>query len=115
MRSWWPVEPLKWSKMRKLCVVFFALWLCLFAGADPFSGAWTLNLSKSTLPPPHPRSQVVHIKANQKAIQIRQQIVNENGHVISVTVKAKFDGKDHLLSARRSQIRSHTRESTSAP
>lgn len=84
--------------LRNLGAVFLALPLCLMAAADPFSGAWTLNLSKSKLPPPLPHSQIVHIKANREGVEIREEIVNEAGHRMRVTVRAKFDGKDYPVS-----------------
>jgi hypothetical protein len=93
------VEPLKWDEMlRNMGAVFFALPLCLIAAADPFTGAWTLNLLESKLPPPLPRSQIVHIKANRTGIHVREEIVNEDGQPMTVTVKAKFDGKDYPAS-----------------
>ena len=83
---------------RNVSAVFLALPLCLIAAADPFSGAWTLNLLKSKLPPPLPRSQIVHIKANRTGIHVREEVVNEDGRSMTVTVKAKFDGKDYPVS-----------------
>ena len=67
------------------------------AGADPFSGTWVLNLSKSKLPPPLPRSQTSSIEANSKSIRIRELIVNDKGEQMSITVDAKFDGKDYPI------------------
>jgi len=74
--------------------------IALFAGlaaADPFSGTWVLNLSKSTLPPPPPQSQTSHIKASSKSIRIRELIVNDKGKQMSIAVDAKFDGKDYPI------------------
>lgn len=67
------------------------------AGADPFSGTWVLNLSKSKLPPPLPQSQTSYIEANSKSIRIRELIVNDKGEQMSITVDAKFDGKDYPI------------------
>jgi hypothetical protein len=101
--------------MRKVAALLLALPLWLVAAADPFSGAWTLNLSKSNLPPPLPRSQMVHIQAHRNGIEIREEVVNEDGHPMIVTVRAKFDGKDYPVSGspfadsvRYQRIDSHT-------
>jgi len=67
------------------------------AGADPFSGTWVLNLSKSKLPPPLPQRQTSSIEANSKGIRIRELIVNDKGEQMSITVDAKFDGKDYPI------------------
>ena len=67
------------------------------AGADPFSGTWVLNLSKSKLPPPLPQSQTSYIEANSNSIRIRELIVNDKGEQMSITVDAKFDGKDYPI------------------
>ncbi|MGA2772533.1 MAG: hypothetical protein ABSG26_17115 [Bryobacteraceae bacterium] len=74
-----------------LCTLSF----CLFAAGDPFSGAWKLNPSKSKLPPPLPRSQTVRIKADSRSIRIREEVVDEKGKRLTVTVNARFDGKDY--------------------
>jgi len=72
-----------------------ALSFCMFAAGDPFSGAWRLNLSKSELPPPIPRSQTVRIKASSRSIRIREEIVDAAGKRMTITVNARFDGKDY--------------------
>jgi hypothetical protein len=77
--------------------VFCTLSFCLFAAGDPFSGTWKLNPSKSKLPPPIPRSQTVRIQAGSRSIRIREEIVDEKGKRLTVTVNARFDGKDYLI------------------
>jgi hypothetical protein len=67
------------------------------AGADPFTGTWVLNLSKSKLPPPLPQSQTSSIEANSNGIRIRELIVSDKGERMSITVDAKFDGKDYPI------------------
>jgi len=74
-----------------------ALSFCVFAAGDPFSGTWKLNPSKSKLPLPMPRSQTVHIKAGSRSIRIREEVVEEDGKRLTVTVKARFDGKDYAV------------------
>jgi len=75
--------------------------LLLFAGltsADPFSGTWVLNLSKSKLPPPLPWTQTSFIDADSTGIRIHELIVEQDGKQVDVTVDAKFDGKDYAIS-----------------
>jgi hypothetical protein len=76
-----------------LCTISF----CLFAAGDPFSGVWKLNLSQSKLPPPTPQSQTVRIEADAGSIRIREEIVSEKGERVTVTLEAKFDGKDYAV------------------
>ena len=77
-----------------LCTIVL---LAGLACADPFSGTWVLNLAKSKLPPPPPKSQTSYIKADSKGIRIRELIVNDDGKQMSITVDAKFDGKDYPI------------------
>ena len=72
---------------------WLALWL--FVAGDPFTGFWKLNLSKSKLPPPLPQSQTTRIEANAGGIDIVEEIVSDKGERTTVTVSAKFDGKDY--------------------
>jgi len=82
-------------KMRAiLCSLTF---MAALASADPFSGTWVLNLSKSRLPPPLPRKQISYIEANSTSIRIREQIVNDKGEEMNIIVDAKFDGKDYPI------------------
>jgi hypothetical protein len=65
----------------------------LVAGRDdPFSGLWTLNVEKSDTRLPAP--QIVRINAAGKAIQVREEEVNQNGARTTVTIAADFNGKD---------------------
>ncbi len=80
----------------KIAAALCAISCSLFA-ADPFSGVWTLNLTKSKLPPPVPQSQTVHIKADAGSIRVREEIVSDKGERLTVTVDAKFDGKDYPI------------------
>ncbi len=79
----------------KTVAALCALSFCLFAAGDPFSGSWKLNPSRSKLPPPIPRSQTVRIKAGSRSIRIREEVVDEKGKRLTITVNARFDGKDY--------------------
>jgi len=68
----------------------------LFA-ADPFSGFWRLDLAKSKLPPPLPRSQTSRIDVEGDGIHIREVIENDKGGQITITVDARFDGRDYPI------------------
>ncbi|MBZ5538099.1 MAG: hypothetical protein LAO31_19275 [Acidobacteriia bacterium] len=81
----------------KLAVVLCCVSLCVFAAEDPFSGQWKLNPSKSKLPPPLPQSQVSYIEADATHIQVREEIINDKGERMTITVDAKFDGKDYPI------------------
>jgi hypothetical protein len=68
----------------------------LFA-ADPFSGFWRLNLAKSKLPPPLPRSQTSRINVDGDSIHIHEEIENDKGERMTITVEARFDGRDYPI------------------
>lgn len=65
------------------------------AAQDPFTGTWKLNLAKSHLQPPIPRSLVTHIQCDDKGVSIREEIVDADGKPQTATGKAGFDGKDY--------------------
>ena len=67
------------------------------AADDPFTGTWKLNLAKSKLQPPLPKSQTVTIQVSGNAIRVREEVVAEDGQTMVVTVDAKFDGKDYPI------------------
>ncbi|MBZ5555216.1 MAG: hypothetical protein LAO21_21095 [Acidobacteriia bacterium] len=81
----------------KLAVVLCCVSFCLFAAADPFSGQWKLNPSKSKLPPPLPQSQVSFIEADATHIRVREEIINDKGEHMTITVDARFDGKEYPI------------------
>lgn len=71
--------------------------LLLMLAADPFSGVWKLNLAKSKLPPPAPQSQTVRSEADAGGIRVREEVVNDKGERLNVSVDARFDGKDYAV------------------
>ena len=72
-----------------------AIAAALLAADDPFSGVWRLNIAKSKIAPPVPRSHTSTIDADAEGVRVREEIVNENGEQVTVTFEAKFDGKDY--------------------
>ena len=66
----------------------------LFAG-DPFYGTWVLNLSKSKMSPPAPKSLIVHLVVDSVNLEVTEVLVNNSGESQTIHGKAKFDGKDY--------------------
>jgi hypothetical protein len=62
---------------------------------DPFSGTWVLNLSKSKIPPPSPKSQIVEILVDGPSIQVTEELVTASGESMTISTNARFDGKDY--------------------
>jgi hypothetical protein len=69
----------------------------LATAPDPFTGTWQLNLAKSKLSPPVPRSVVSYIECGGKSASVREDIVDATGQRQTATVKAAFDGKDYPI------------------
>ncbi len=69
----------------------------LVAAGDPFTGTWKLNLTKSELPPPLPRSVIVYIECDGQSISIREETEDQDGQRHTANIKARFDGKEYPL------------------
>jgi hypothetical protein len=65
--------------------------------ADPFSGAWRFNAQLSKLSTQSPISWIQEIVANFDEVRVRENIVRTDGSKTVVSVRAKFDGKDHPI------------------
>jgi hypothetical protein len=65
--------------------------------ADPFAGVWKLNLEKSALAPPAPRSVVGHIECDGRTISERVEVIDAEGRASTASVKAAFDGQFYPL------------------
>ncbi|HTS29095.1 MAG TPA: hypothetical protein VMH81_24655 [Bryobacteraceae bacterium] len=76
-----------------LAAAIFSMALGVIATEDPFTGNWRLNLAKSSLPPPLPRSQTGRIEVQGESIQIREDVLYEDGKTLHIAVDAKFDGE----------------------
>ncbi len=83
---------------RKAVVAILMFFGCVLAAGDPFSGTWVLNLSQSKLPPPIPKSQIAHVVVDASGIQITEELVIGAGERMTISVKARFDGKDYPIS-----------------
>jgi len=65
------------------------------SGGESFHGTWALNVSRSRLNVPAPRSQVVRIAVRMKDVRMEQRIVNDRGERLFIAVDARFDGRDY--------------------
>jgi len=86
--------------MKKAMLVLAVFGLVSLAwAADPFTGTWVLNLSKSNIPPPFTaaKSQIVHLAINDSDFEISEEVVTESDEKLTIHAKAKFDGKDYPI------------------
>ncbi len=79
----------------KLLFVIWALSLAVFAAESPFSGTWKLNLAKSKLPPPAPQSDIAKVDADDNGLKLLEDITDDKGQPLKISVETKFDGKDY--------------------
>jgi hypothetical protein len=81
--------------LRALLVLFVVSLGVLAAADSPFSGTWTLNLSKSKMTPPLPQSDTAHVNADDNGIKLTDDSIDDKGQSMKVSYEAKFDGKDY--------------------
>jgi hypothetical protein len=81
----------------KAILVAVMLWAPMLFAGDPFSGTWVLNLSKSQIPPPAPKSQIARVIVDSSGIEITEELVGNSGKQLNIHTKAKFDGKDYPI------------------
>src|ERR1700730_9966755 len=79
----------------KMSAVVLAMSLSLFAAESPFSGTWKLNLAKSKMTPPVPKSDVAVVDADENGLKLNEDIVTDKGESLKISYEAKFDGKDY--------------------
>lgn len=65
---------------------------------DPFTGSWTFLAERSKLSTPPPRSWIQHIEASLDRLSVREEIVASNGVAITISVRARFDGREYAVS-----------------
>jgi len=75
-------------------IVPLAVTACRSSGGA-FRGTWRLDASRSQLNVPAPQSQVVRITVQGQDVRMEQEIVNDRGERLFITVAARFDGKDY--------------------
>jgi len=63
--------------------------------ADPFTGTWHCNLAQSKFSTPAPQSWTQYITASATDISVREEVSRPGDAPATVSVNAKFDGKDY--------------------
>lgn len=72
-----------------------ALFLLLFAGADPFVGTWHLNLMRSKWANGQPpKQQIVHMEETPQGVRYSSETINTDGTTTTSWYTAKYDGKE---------------------
>jgi hypothetical protein len=79
----------------KMSAVILAMSLRLFAADSPFSGTWKLNLAKSKMTPPLPKSDIAVVDADDSGVKLTEDLIDDKGQTLKISWEAKFDGKDY--------------------
>jgi len=79
----------------KVLAVVLVMSLTLFAAESPFSGTWKLNLAKSKMTPPVPKSDIAVVDAEENGLKLNQDVITDKGESLKISYEAKFDGKDY--------------------
>jgi len=79
----------------KVLAVVLVMSISLFAADSPFSGTWKLNLAKSKMTPPVPKSDIAVVDADEKGLKLNEDVVTDKGESLKISYEAKFDGKDY--------------------
>jgi hypothetical protein len=82
-------------RLLKVSAVVLAMSLSLFAAESPFSGTWKLNLAKSKMPPPVPKSDIAVVVADENGVKLTEEVIDDKGQPLKISWEAKFDGKDY--------------------
>ena len=82
-------------RLLKMSAVVLAMSLSLFAAESPFSGTWKLNLAKSKMSPPLPKSDIAVVDADENGVKLTEDIIDDKGQALKISWEAKFDGKDY--------------------
>jgi len=78
-----------------MLAVVLAMSLSLFAAESPFSGTWKLNLAKSKMTPPVPKSDIAVVDADENGLKLNEDVITDKGESLKISYEAKFDGKDY--------------------
>jgi hypothetical protein len=79
----------------KVLTVVLIMSLSLFAAESPFSGTWKLNLAKSKMTPPVPKSDIAVVDADENGLKLSEDVITDKGESLKISYEAKFDGKDY--------------------
>jgi hypothetical protein len=85
----------KTMRQLKVLIVVLIMSLSLFAAESPFSGTWKLNLAKSKLSPPVPKSDIMVVDADENGLKFNEDVIDDKGEALKISYEAKFDGKDY--------------------
>jgi hypothetical protein len=81
-------------RLRSLCLL--AAFATTLWAADPFLGAWKLNLAQSKFKPgPAPRSATMTWSTDPKGTLIRTDGIRADGHPMHESYLAIYDGQEH--------------------
>jgi hypothetical protein len=102
-----------------LAVAFLSA-VSIAGAADPLVGTWTLNLAKSKITPPAPKSETrTYSESDDGTISVTEKIVSAEGNENNVSASYKLDGKEYPVtgapdsdSVSAKRITSHTTEYT---
>lgn len=107
-------------RLRTIFLVFAAVASMLWAANEALFGTWKLNLAKSKVVGPAPRSRIMKIEPAGSGIQVTVDEIDAQGKPNSRSYTANFDGKDvrNPIAPDRDtiswkQIDTHTWETTS--
>jgi len=78
-----------------MLAVVLAMSLSLIAAESPFSGTWKLNLAKSKMTPPAPKSDIAVVDADENGLKLNDDVITDKGESLKIGYEAKFDGKDY--------------------
>jgi hypothetical protein len=82
-------------RLLKMSAVVLAMSISLFAAESPFSGTWKLNLAKSKMTPPVPKSDIAVVNADENGLKLNEDVISDKGEALKISYEAKFDGKDY--------------------
>ena len=82
-------------RLLKMLAVVLAMSLSLFAAESPFSGTWKLNLAKSKMTPPVPKSDIAVVDADENGLKLTEDVIDDKGQPLKISYEVKFDGKDY--------------------
>ena len=91
----------------KMFPVVLAMSLSLFAADSPFSGTWKLNLAKSKVTPPVPKSDVAVVDADENGLKLSEDIINDKGESLKIRWKPSLMAKTIPSLETHPQIRCH--------
>jgi hypothetical protein len=66
-------------RLLKMLAVVLVMSLTLFAADSPFSGTWKLNLAKSKMTPPVPKSDIAVVDADENGLKLNQDVITDKG------------------------------------